>query len=127
VPSTAAVITSQRASANRTAKLSAQRTAASNTQYRHDIQRVRDRQQQRTIVGEWKRYIVTKMYKDRTGSYRPFVLNNLIEQHTATSTDTTALRRRILTNVCETATLALNTSFSKSHPTRHLIKIGDEQ
>jgi hypothetical protein len=59
------------------------------------------------------------MFRDRTGSYRPFVLNNLIEQDAVTQSDKTCERRRVLTNVCETATLALNPAVSKSHPTRH--------
>ena len=59
------------------------------------------------------------MFKDRAGVYHPFVLNNLIEELASTPYDTIAQRRRILTTVCETSTLALNPSFSKSHPTRH--------
>lgn len=78
------------------------------------------RENQRTIVGEWKRYITARMFKDRTGIYHPFVLNNLVEELAITPYDTTAQRRRLLTRACETSTLALNPSFSKSHPTRHL-------
>ena len=78
------------------------------------------RQKQRDIVGEWKRYITARMFKDRTGVYHPFALNNLVQERASTPDDTTAQRRRILTNVCETATVVLNPEFSKSHPTRHL-------
>ena len=99
--------------------MSAQRTAASNTQYSERIQRVSDREQLRTVVGEWKRYIVARMFKDRTGVYHPFVLNNLVEELASTSYDTIAQRRRLLTRVCETSTLAINPSSSKSHPKRH--------
>ena len=112
--------TSYRATARRAAKLTAQRTAASNTQYRERIQRISDREQLRTVVGEWKRYIVARMFKDRAGVYHPFVLNNLVQERASTPYDTTAQRRRILTRVCETATLYLNPTFSKSHPKRHL-------
>ena len=84
------------------------------------IQRISDREQQRTIVGEWKRYIIARMFKDRTGIYHPFVLNNLVQERASTPGDTTAQRRRLLTTVCETSTLYLNPSFSKSHPKRHL-------
>ena len=111
--------TSYRAQARRAAKLSAHRTAASNTQYRRDIQRINDRQQQQTIIGEWKRYIVARMYQDRTGSYYPFALNNLREELASTTHDTIAQRRRLLVTVCETSTLALNPKLSKSHPERH--------
>jgi len=111
--------TSYRAQARRAAKLSAHRTAASNTQYRRDIQRINDRQQQQTIIGEWTRYITARMFKDRAGVYHPFVLNNLVEELASTPYDTIAQRRRILTTVCETSTLVLNPTFSKNHPTRH--------
>jgi hypothetical protein len=77
------------------------------------------RENQRTIIGEWKRYIIARMYQDRTGSYYPYVLNNLVEELASTTHDTLAQRRRILTRVCEISTLAINPSFSKSHPTRH--------
>ena len=99
--------------------MSAQRTAASNTQYRERIQRISDREQLRTVVGEWKRYITARMFKDRTGVYHPFVLNNLVQELASTPYDTIAQRRRILTTVCETSTLALNPKLSKSHPERH--------
>ena len=119
ISTAASTPTSYRAYARRSAKLSAHRTAASNTQYRRDIQRVSDRHQQQTIIGEWKRYIVARMYQDRTGSYYPFALNNLREELASTTHDTIAQRRRILTAVCETSTLALNPEFSKSNPERH--------
>ena len=93
--------------------------ATSNRVPARRIQRISDREHQRTIVGEWKRYITARMFKDRAGVYRPFVLNNLVQERASTPGDTIAQRRRILTTVCETSTLALNPSFSKSHPTRH--------
>jgi len=77
------------------------------------------RENQRTIVGEWKRYITARMFKDRAGVYHPFVLNNLVEELASTTHDTIAQRRRLLTRVCEISTLAINPSSSKSHPTRH--------
>ena len=111
--------TSYRASARRAAKMSAHRTAASNAQYRRDIQRVNDRQQQQTIIGEWTRYIIARMEKDRTGSYYPFCLNDLREERASTAGDTAAQRRRLLTTVCETSTRALNPKLSRSHQERH--------
>ncbi|MBN4048229.1 hypothetical protein JYU09_01470 [bacterium AH-315-O15] len=59
------------------------------------------------------------MFKDRSGTYRPFVLGNMSEDRSVTDTDRIAQRRRMITTVCESATLALNPSFSKSTPTRH--------
>ena len=111
--------TSYRATARRSEKMNAYRTAAPNTQYRRDIQRVHDRQQQQTVIGEWKRYILARMFKDRTGVYHPFALNNLREELASTTHDTLAQRRRILTTVCETATLVLNPKLSKSNRKRH--------
>ena len=84
------------------------------------IQRISHREHQRTIVGEWTRYITARMFKDRAGVYHPFVLNNLVQERASTPGDTIAQRRRILTTVCETSTLYLNPTFSKSHPKRHL-------
>jgi len=60
------------------------------------------------------------MFKDRAGVYHPFVLNNLVQERASTTGDTTEQRRRLLTRVCETSTLYLNPTFSKSHPKRHL-------
>jgi len=51
--------------------------------------------------------------------YHHFALNNLVEERASTTGDTAAQRRRLLTRVCETSTLVLNPTFSKSHPTRH--------
>ena len=60
------------------------------------------------------------MIRDATGTYIPFVLNGMVEAETATASDAAAQRRRRLTDVCESATLALNPTFSKSHPRRHV-------
>ena len=95
------------------------RQALSNRKHRETVQRYEDRQKQQNVVRGWSSFITAKMFKDRTGSYHPFVLNNLIEQESVTQSDKTCQRRRMLTTVCETATLALNPTFSKSHPTRH--------
>jgi hypothetical protein len=111
--------TSYRATARRAAKLTAHRTAASNTQYRERVQRISDREQLRTVVGEWKRYITARMFKDRAGVYHPFVLNNLVQERASTTGDTTEQRRRLLTRICEISTLAIHPKFSKSHQKRH--------
>ena len=98
---------------------SEKRTAEANTRYRDDITTAATRQTQRDVVTGWKRFLETKMLMDVTGTFIPFVLNGMVEADTATASDTAAQRRRMLTNVCESATLALNPTFSKSHPTRH--------
>ena len=96
---------------------SVKRTAEANARYRDDIASATTRQDQRDVVAGWKRFLETKMLMDATGTYIPFVLNGMVEERAAT--DTAAERRRRLTDVCESATLAMNPSFSKSHPTRH--------
>lgn len=98
---------------------SAQRTANANIRYRDDLDRARTRQNTSAVVDEWKRFLTAKMSRDSTGIYIPFVLNGLVEAWTATTGDAAAQRRRMFTNVCESATRALNPTFSKSHPTRH--------
>jgi len=95
------------------------REAIANEHHRNALQRSDALRIHQGIVREWTRFILGRMFKDRTGSYHPFVLNNLIEQDAVTESDKTCQRRRVLTNVCETATLALNPAVSKSHPTRH--------
>ena len=96
---------------------SVKRTAEANARYRDDITTAATRQSHRTVVTEWKRFLEARMFKDLSGTYVPFALNGMVEERAAT--DTAAERRRMLTNVCEIATLALNPTFSKSHPTRH--------
>ena len=104
-----------RASASRSQ--SVKRTAEANARYRDDIASATTRQSHRAVVTEWKRFLEARMFKDLSGTYVPFALNGMVEERAAT--DTAAERRRMLTNVCEIATLALNPTFSKSHPTRH--------
>lgn len=105
-----------RATASRS---SVKRTAEANTRYRDDLTTAATRQTQRDVVAGWKRFLEARMIRDATGIYIPFVLNGLVEAAAATASDTAAQRRRRLTDVCESATLAMNPSFSKSHPTRH--------
>ena len=106
-----------RASASRSQ--SAQRTAEARRRHRDDIDRATTRQNQRDVVTGWKQSIEARMFKDTTGIYIPFVLNGLVEARSVTDSDAIAQRRRMITNVCESATLALNPLFSKAHPTRH--------
>ena len=119
-PLTARARTSRlRALASLSATQSEQRTAAANARHRDDITTAATRQNQRDVVAGWKRFLEARMIRDATGIYIPFVLNGLVEAAAATASDTAAQRRRRLTDVCESATLAMNPSFSKSHPTRH--------
>jgi hypothetical protein len=104
-----------RASASRSSE---QRTAEANRRYRDDIASATTRQDQRDVVAGWKRFLEARIFKDATGTYIPFVLNGMVEERAAT--DTAAERRRRLTDVCESSTLALNPKFSKSHPRRHV-------
>ena len=106
-----------RASASRSATQSEQRNAEANRRYRADVAAVKSLQSKRDAVTGWKRFLEARMFKDMSGTYVPFALNGMVEERAAT--DTAAERRRRLTDVCESATLALNPSFSKSHPTRH--------
>ena len=106
-----------RASASRSATQSEQRNAEANRRYRADVAAVKSLQSKRDAVTGWKRFLEARMFKDLSGTYVPFALNGMVEERAAT--DTAAERRRMLTNVCESATLAMNPSFSKSHPTRH--------
>ena len=98
---------------------SEKRTAESNRRHREDINRATTLHNQRDVVTGWKQSIESRMFKDTTGTYTPFVLNGLVENRAVTADDASAQRRRMITNVCESATLALNPKFSKSHPTRH--------
>ena len=109
-----------RASASRSATQSEQRNAEANARHRDDLTTAATRQTQRDVVAGWKRFLESKMLMDITGTYIPFVLNGMVEAETATASDTAAERRRRLTDVCESATLAMNPSFSKSHPRRHV-------
>ena len=97
----------------------ARRTADANTRHAAALERATTQHHQRAITASWKHFITTTMRKDTTADYFPFVLNGLIEDRAVTASDTAAQRRRTLTNVCECVTLALNPTFSKSHPTRH--------
>lgn len=107
----------KRASASRSQ--SAKRTAESNRRHCDDIDQATTRKNQRDVVKEWSLNIESRMIKDVTGTYIPFVLNGLVEDRAVTADDAVAQRRRMITNVCESATLALNPTFSKSHPPRH--------
>ena len=107
-----------RASASRSQ--SVKRTAESNRRHREDINRATTLHNQRDVVTGWIQSIEARMFKDTTtGIYIPFVLNGLVEERAVTADDAAAQRRRMITNVCESSTLALNPTFSKSHPTRH--------
>ena len=105
--------------ANASRSQSAKRTAESNRRHRDDSERAATRQNQHTVVMAWKQSIEARMFKDATGTYTPFVLNDLVEERAATDSDAAARRRRMITNVCESSTLAMNPLFSKAHPTRH--------
>jgi hypothetical protein len=60
------------------------RRVIANAHHRNDVQHANDRQLQKNVIGEWKRFILDLMTTDQEGSYHPFCLNNITEDRTAT-------------------------------------------
>jgi hypothetical protein len=86
-----------------------------NARHNSDIQFVKERDALRRVVSTWSDWIVDRMSADTTGKYFPFVLQNIRDEKTV---DLLAARRKTMRRVCDVATLALNPTSSRSHPSR---------